>query len=131
MPMPGNTTAAGLVRMGAEIEDNGSTGFPSRRWRGARTANSKRSGLGSAGPNSPSWAAHWARVYVSVTRPSPQNPLTYLVMGHLFLAIFLIVFGVNMLFQLSLPLWVLGVLAVIPGVLLLGERLGIGGSRKS
>jgi hypothetical protein len=50
-------------------------------------------------------------------------------MGHLFLAIFLIVFGANMLFQLSLPLWVLGVLAVIPGVLLLVERLG--GSRKS
>lgn len=50
-------------------------------------------------------------------------------MGHLFLAIFLLVFGVNMLFQLSLPLWVLGVLAVIPGILLLVERFG--GSRKS
>ena len=61
---------------------------------------------------------------------SPLNPVpsTYLVMGHLFLAIFLIVFGVNMLFALSLPLWVLGVLAVIPGILLLIERLG--GARK-
>ena len=49
-------------------------------------------------------------------------------MGHLFLAIFLIVFGVNMLFQLSLPLWILGVLAVIPGVLLLIERFS--GARK-
>jgi uncharacterized membrane protein HdeD (DUF308 family) len=44
-------------------------------------------------------------------------------MAHLFLAIFLIVFGVNMLFALSLPLWVLGVLALIPGVLLLVERM--------
>lgn len=43
-------------------------------------------------------------------------------MAHLFLAIFLIVFGVNMLFALSLPLWLLGVLAIIPGVLLLVGR---------
>lgn len=50
-------------------------------------------------------------------------------MGHLFLAIFLLVFGLNMLFALSLPLWVLGVLAVIAGVLLLLERFGF--SRKS
>ena len=50
-------------------------------------------------------------------------------MGHLFLAIFLIVFGANMLFALSLPLWVLGALAAIAGVLLLVERFG--GSRKS
>jgi hypothetical protein len=49
-------------------------------------------------------------------------------MAHLFLAIFLIVFGANMLFALSLPLLVLGVLAVIPGVLLLVERMR--GSRK-
>lgn len=58
--------------------------------------------------------------------PSTQPTLS---MGHLFLAIFLLVFGVNMLFQLSLPLWVLGALAVIAGVLLLIERFS--GSRKS
>jgi hypothetical protein len=131
MPMPGNTAAAGVVRMGAEIGDNGSTSFPSRKWRGAGTANSNRSGWGSLGPIFTPWGAHRARVYVSVTPSLTPNPSTFLVMGHLFLAIFLIVFGANMLFALSLPLWVLGVLAVIAGVLLLGERLGIGGSRKS
>jgi uncharacterized membrane protein HdeD (DUF308 family) len=45
-------------------------------------------------------------------------------MANLFLAIFLIVFGVNMLFALSLPLWLLGTLALIPGVLLLVGRFG-------
>ena len=43
-------------------------------------------------------------------------------MAHIFLAIFLIVFGLNMLFALSLPLWLLGTLAIIPGVLLLLGR---------
>jgi hypothetical protein len=61
-------------------------------------------------------------------RLSQPSVFGFPVMAHLFLAIFLIVFGVNMLFALSLPLWVLGVLAVIPGVLLLAERMG--GSRK-
>ncbi|MEO7414429.1 MAG: hypothetical protein ABIZ81_13840 [Opitutaceae bacterium] len=47
-------------------------------------------------------------------------------MGHLFLAIFLILFGIQMLFALTLPLWVLGALAVIAGILLLAERFGMG-----
>ncbi|HEU5081560.1 MAG TPA: hypothetical protein VFT72_20270 [Opitutaceae bacterium] len=45
-------------------------------------------------------------------------------MAHIFVAIFLIVFGLNMLLGLSLPLWILGALAVIAGVLLLVERFG-------
>ena len=51
-------------------------------------------------------------------------------MGHLFLAIFLILFGIQMLFGLTLPLWILGALAVIAGILLLAERFGWAGSRK-
>ena len=46
-------------------------------------------------------------------------------MAHIFVAIFLIVFGLNMLFGLGLPLWVLGSLAVIAGVLLLLERFRV------
>ena len=45
-------------------------------------------------------------------------------MAHIFVAIFLIVFGLNMLLGLTLPLWILGALAVIAGVLLLVERFG-------
>jgi hypothetical protein len=51
-------------------------------------------------------------------------------MAHLFLAIFLIVFGLNMAFGLNLPLVLLGVLAIIPGILLLAERFGFRGPRK-
>lgn len=46
-------------------------------------------------------------------------------MGHLFLAIFLLVFGLNMLIGLSMPPWILGLLAVIAGVLLLLERFNV------
>lgn len=46
-------------------------------------------------------------------------------MGHLFLAIFLLVFGLNILFGLSLAVWISGLLAVIAGVLLLLERFGV------
>lgn len=45
-------------------------------------------------------------------------------MAPLFLAIFLIVFGLNVLLGIALPGWVIGVLALIAGLLLLGERLG-------
>lgn len=51
-------------------------------------------------------------------------------MGHVFLAIFLLVFGLNMLFGLALPVWVSGVLAVIAGVLLLVERFNVRIDRK-
>jgi len=38
-------------------------------------------------------------------------------MARLFLALFLIVFGLNLLIGLSIPFWVTGLLALIAGVL--------------
>jgi len=46
-------------------------------------------------------------------------------MAHLFLALFLIVFGLNLLFGLSIPFWVTGLLALIAGVLLVMEHFQI------
>lgn len=46
-------------------------------------------------------------------------------MSHLFLALFLIVFGLNLLFGLSIPIWVTGLLALIAGVMLVMERFGL------
>lgn len=51
-------------------------------------------------------------------------------MAHLALALFLLVFGLNILLGLSLPVWVIGVLAIIAGVLLVMERFGVGAGRK-
>ena len=51
-------------------------------------------------------------------------------MAHLFLALFLIVFGLNLLFGLSIPIWVTGLLALIAGVLLVMERFGLRVNRK-
>ncbi len=45
-------------------------------------------------------------------------------MAHIFVAIFLIVFGLNIVAGLAMPVWILGVLALIAGVLLLVERFG-------
>jgi hypothetical protein len=39
-------------------------------------------------------------------------------MSRLFLALFLLVFGLNLLIGLSIPTWVTGLLALIAGVLL-------------
>ena len=46
-------------------------------------------------------------------------------MAHIFLDIFLLVFGLNMLIGLSIPVWLLGTLALIAGVLLLAERFRV------
>ena len=46
-------------------------------------------------------------------------------MAQIFLAIFLLVFGINIMAGLSLPAWILGALAVIAGILLLAERFGL------
>ncbi len=46
-------------------------------------------------------------------------------MGHIFLAIFLFVFGLNMLLGLGIPPWIHGALALLAGVLLLVERFGV------
>lgn len=46
-------------------------------------------------------------------------------MAHLVLAFFLIILGLNLLFGLSIPSWVTGVLALVAGVLFLMERFGV------
>jgi hypothetical protein len=51
-------------------------------------------------------------------------------MGHIFLAIFLCVFGLNMLLGLGIPPWLNGALAIVAGVLLLIERFGVRIERK-
>lgn len=51
-------------------------------------------------------------------------------LGHLFLAIFLIIFGLNLLFGLTIPVWITGILALVAGVLLLLERFSVRVDRK-
>ncbi len=51
-------------------------------------------------------------------------------MAHVFLAIFLITFGLNILLGLSMPGWIMGLCATIAGVLLLAERFGNRSGRK-
>lgn len=47
-------------------------------------------------------------------------------MASLFLAIYLLLVGLNILFDIDLPSWVLGVLALVAGALMLLERFGFG-----
>jgi sterol desaturase/sphingolipid hydroxylase (fatty acid hydroxylase superfamily) len=51
-------------------------------------------------------------------------------MAHLILALFLLVFGLNLLFGLSIPSWVTGLLALIAGVLLVLEHVRVRVDRK-
>lgn len=51
-------------------------------------------------------------------------------MAHLFLALFLLVFGLNVLVGLSIPNWVTGLLAIIAGVLLVMEHFRVRVDRK-
>lgn len=51
-------------------------------------------------------------------------------MAHTVLAIFLVVFGLNMLLGLGIPPWVNGALAIAAGVLLLMERFQVRVGRK-
>ncbi len=46
-------------------------------------------------------------------------------MAKIFLALFLIVFGLNLLFGLSIPFWVTGLLALIAGVGLVMELFNV------
>jgi hypothetical protein len=46
-------------------------------------------------------------------------------MGPIFLAIFLLVFGLNVLLGLAMPPWISGLLAIVAGVLLLAERFRV------
>jgi hypothetical protein len=51
-------------------------------------------------------------------------------MANLILALFLLVFGLNLLFGLSIPMWVTGVLAVIAGALLVMDHFRLRMERK-
>lgn len=51
-------------------------------------------------------------------------------MAHVVLAVFLIVFGLNLLFGLSVPSWVTGALALAAGGLLVVERFKLRVDRK-
>jgi len=46
-------------------------------------------------------------------------------MAHVFLAIFLIVFGLNVVIGLALPGWLLGGLALVAGIMLLFQRFAL------
>ncbi len=46
-------------------------------------------------------------------------------MAHIFVALFLLVFGLNLIFGLGFPTWLTGSLALIAGVLLLMERFRV------
>jgi hypothetical protein len=46
-------------------------------------------------------------------------------MAKIMLALFLVVFGLNLLFGLSIPIWVTGLLAVVSGVMLLLEYFSL------
>jgi uncharacterized membrane protein HdeD (DUF308 family) len=51
-------------------------------------------------------------------------------MAKIFLALFLVVFGLNLLFGLSIPIWVTGVLALVAGILLFMEYFSVRVDRK-
>ncbi|HZZ57099.1 MAG TPA: hypothetical protein VFE31_04655 [Opitutaceae bacterium] len=51
-------------------------------------------------------------------------------MSRILLALFLLVFGINMLCRLTVPLWLLGLLAVLAGALQLMEHFRIRLDRK-
>jgi hypothetical protein len=51
-------------------------------------------------------------------------------MARIFLAIFLIVFGLNLLFGMSIPIWVTGLLALIAGVCMAMECFGVSVNKK-
>jgi hypothetical protein len=46
-------------------------------------------------------------------------------MPKIFLSLFLVVFGLNLLLGLSIPVWVSGVLALVAGILLLMECFSV------
>jgi hypothetical protein len=46
-------------------------------------------------------------------------------MAKIILALFLVVFGLNLLFGLSIPIWVTGLLALVSGVMLLLEYFSL------
>ena len=69
----------------------------------------------------PHGLAAWQRL--GLTRQSIFNQLHR--MAKLALALFLIVFGLNLLFGLSLPIQIIGLLALLAGILFLMERFNV------
>jgi uncharacterized membrane protein HdeD (DUF308 family) len=61
----------------------------------------------------------------SSAQPQPHTP-----MAHLALALFLIIFGLNILVGLSIPMWVIGLLALVAGVMLAMEHFRVRVDRK-
>lgn len=52
-------------------------------------------------------------------------------MANIALAAYLLLIGLNILFNLDVPSWILGTLALVAGALMLLERFGFGfGARK-
>lgn len=51
-------------------------------------------------------------------------------MAHLCLALFLLIFGLNILTGLFIPMWIIGALALIAGVLLVLEHFRVRVERK-
>ena len=51
-------------------------------------------------------------------------------MAHLFLAFFLVIFGAGLLFGLTIPIWVSGLLALVAGSLFLLEYFRVRTDRK-
>ena len=46
-------------------------------------------------------------------------------MAHIFLAVFLLVFGLNLVVGVTIPNWVIGILAIIAGILFLAQAFGV------
>ena len=51
-------------------------------------------------------------------------------MAQIALALFLVVFGLNLLFGLSIPIWVTGVLALVAGILIVMNHFSVRVDRK-
>ena len=51
-------------------------------------------------------------------------------MAQIALALFLVVFGLNLLFGFSIPIWVTGVLALVAGILIVMNHFSVRVDRK-
>ena len=61
----------------------------------------------------------------------PVNLQPLIPMSRLFLALYLLLVGLTILFGLNLPSWIAGVLALAAGALMILERFGVSFSKKS
>jgi protein-S-isoprenylcysteine O-methyltransferase Ste14 len=67
---------------------------------------------------------------IARTAPRITGPQPTLMIAHIFLAIYLIIVGLTVLFGLSIPSWVAGTAALIAGVLLLANYVGLNFNKK-